>query len=350
MSLPLLIIFERHWDAIPKHTVKEILPELAELGYDTYCMEAPHNWSSKDLVEQHKMGLKGDQELYDTAVDHLKRSGVVKENLCEESFGSLAHLMMLYVSSKRYQTVAEKIRALPSSRLLKAIFEDAEKLSISAKGVDIVEDDYSEMLEVETSQRMKGIKARETKRITSFVSNITALRERGHGVVFACGALHADNVLAELEKKGLSAEVAYYFPHSTKRLDETVDDIAVLFSKCKTLLHHSHQLSESEVKSFGKKVIKEIRSKIKYEVEILEGTTHSKFLSQLFNTTFRAFWRNGYYVDALVDMSNCQKSGEISSQMQERGVTTYSTTIKQHSYLVVPGINTSSVLQKIYPY
>ena len=41
MSLPIVIIFERHWDLIPKPLVKELLPELSKRGYGNFCFEAP---------------------------------------------------------------------------------------------------------------------------------------------------------------------------------------------------------------------------------------------------------------------------------------------------------------------
>ncbi|VHO02007.1 hypothetical protein RHT_00325 [Candidatus Rhabdochlamydia sp. T3358] len=32
MSLPIVVIFERHWDETPKHLVKQLLPELVKEG------------------------------------------------------------------------------------------------------------------------------------------------------------------------------------------------------------------------------------------------------------------------------------------------------------------------------
>ena len=57
--------------------------------------------------------------------------------------------MSLYVSSKGYLTVAEKVKQLPASRLLKEVFGEARKLSISLKGIDVSRAEFDEMTSVD---------------------------------------------------------------------------------------------------------------------------------------------------------------------------------------------------------
>ena len=49
MSLPIVIIFERHWDTIPKTIIKDLLPALNKKGYQTFCFEAPQDLSPPDF-------------------------------------------------------------------------------------------------------------------------------------------------------------------------------------------------------------------------------------------------------------------------------------------------------------
>src|SRR5204862_107854 len=82
------------------------------------------------------------------------RVGIKDVALCDLGFKKLAELMRLYVSSQRYLDVAEKIKELPSSILLKDIFNDAKKLYFSIKGVDIDANDFEDIISSDLSQRM----------------------------------------------------------------------------------------------------------------------------------------------------------------------------------------------------
>jgi len=35
MSLPIIMLFERHWDSAPKHLIETVLPKLKSIRYDT---------------------------------------------------------------------------------------------------------------------------------------------------------------------------------------------------------------------------------------------------------------------------------------------------------------------------
>ncbi len=130
MSLPIVIIFERHWDTIPKLILKESLSELSQRGYNTLRLEIPHNLPYAQVKERLKFGLNQDSDLKQTAKALLKQAGITTE-LSNISFEKLAEMMRLYVSSRRYQEVAEKIKNLPAHYIQQEIFEEADKLSIS---------------------------------------------------------------------------------------------------------------------------------------------------------------------------------------------------------------------------
>jgi hypothetical protein len=220
MSLPIVIIFERHWDTIPKSVIKDLLPDLNKRGYETFCFEAPQNLSAAEIVDRHNSGLELDSDIQQQAEKLLKQVGITTK-LSDMSFHSLAELLRLYVSSKRYVDVAEKVKQLPASRMLKEIFGEAAKLSMSLKGIDVGSEDFDEMTSADHSKRMSGIRIREDYRITTMVQNLLKLRtQQEEGIIFACGALHAKGLMDEFKKHGLQDEVLYYFPHSSSRYDE----------------------------------------------------------------------------------------------------------------------------------
>lgn len=49
MIKPILLIPERHWDALAKEALLEALPMLHRYGYDTYCIEMPSNYTTEDM-------------------------------------------------------------------------------------------------------------------------------------------------------------------------------------------------------------------------------------------------------------------------------------------------------------
>ena len=95
------------------------------------------------------------------------------------------------------------------------------------------------------------------------VQTLLKLRfQQAGGIVFACGALHAKRLLDELKKHDLQDRVLYYFPHSSARYDESIDDVHEVIVD-DALLGHTHLLSQEDIRSFGKRIIKEVSGKIK---------------------------------------------------------------------------------------
>lgn len=345
MSLPIVIIFERHWDIIPKFVIKDLLPDLSKRGYNTFCFEAPHNLSTAEITDRHNSGLELDTNIQQQAEKLLKQVGITS-NLSQMSFNSLTVLLKLYVSSTRYVDVAEKIKQLPASRILKEVFSEATKLSISLKGIDIDSEDFDEMISVDLSRRMSGIKLQEDHRLTTMVQNLLKLRaQQEEGVIFACGALHAKGLMDEFTKHGLQDEVLYYFPHSSSRYDESIDDMEIAMND--TLINHTHLIAQKDIKPFSERVIREIIGKTKYKREILNNNSHSQFLSECFKTNFRVFLRPGYHIDALVDISEPSDIGDIQQRVSAVGVQIYKISLKGRDYLAIPNVNTKDIADRI---
>jgi hypothetical protein len=345
MSLPIVIIFERHWDLIPKSLVKELLPELSKRGYGNFCFEAPENLSEAEIANQHNSALELDSKIEEQAQELLKQVGIIK-NLSDMSFSSLAELLKLYVSSKRYIDVAEKLKQLGASRLLKEIFVEAAKLAISIKGIDIRSEDFNQIVSVNLLNRMTHIKSQEDYRIRTIFKNLLKIRaEQEEGIIFSCGAFHAKTLIDEFKKQHLQDEVVYYFPHSSSRYDESADDIKKLMND--TLIDHIYLLSQKDIKPFSKKIIREIAEKTRYTREIVEYNSHSQFLSDCFKTNFRAFLLPRYHVDGLLNISESCDIEEIQKQVSAVGVQTHRIFLGGQNYLSIPNINSKDIAEKI---
>jgi len=192
------------------------------------------------------------------------------------------------------------------------------------------------------------ITPRDDLRITTMFQNLLKLKaQQEGGVIFSCGALHAKKLINEFEKHGLQDEVLYYFPHSSMRLDESINDIEYVVGKDNTLVGHTHLLAQKDIKPFGERIIRDITKKTKYTREILDGNSHSQFLSRCFKANFRAFLRPGYHVDALVDMAELSDVQDVQRRVNAVGLKTHTICLDGRSYLAIPNVNTKEIAEKI---
>jgi hypothetical protein len=346
MSLPIVIIFERHWDTMPKSVIKDLLPELSERGYGTFCFEAPQNLSSAEILERHNHGLKEDSRLQKQAETLLKQQGITSQ-LSQTSFSILADQMRSYVSSKHYLIVAEKIKQLPASRMLKEVFDEAEARSISLKGIDINSRVFDQMVAPDLSQRGEGLSREMDHRNTTMFQNLLTLHsEQEDGIIFACGASHAKGLIDLFKKHSLQDQVLYYFPHSSDRYDESQNDIdQITRAMGDTLVGHTYLLEEKDIKGFGNAVVKEITAK--NYTEITDRNSHADTLSECFKTRFRPFLRARCQVDALVEITEQADIKNIRERLLKVGISTHDICLSSRSYLVVPNVNKPDVAERI---
>ncbi len=304
MSLPPLLLFEYHWDPLPKQLVQTLLPELTDLGYNTYCLEAPEDVSYPDLKQRYIEGLQSDEKISSDAQQLLaKRKIIVKEqDLIDMSYDKLSKLMNQFVSSQvvssqGFKYVAEHIKGLPVTRLMGYLFNQMEELSIDIKPIDLGSKDHDTMMSKnDPSERMNLIKKNEVRRIATMSKNILQLYKEGRGVIFLCGALHASNLITALKKSGLD-NIVYYFVYPSKRYVDSLDNVQLSLdnnaasdkengNKELTLEGHTQLLTESTIAPFSRKVIQQILPQIRYIKQIQGGNSHSQFLSSLFVAPF----------------------------------------------------------------
>ena len=190
------------------------------------------------------------------------------------------------------------------------------------------------------TQRISVIEEKEDYRISTIFKNLLNLQKSGRGVVFVCGALHAENLISKFKQKGMQDQVLYYFPHSKKSYYDNFDDVKELLSN-DTLANRTFCLStEQERTLFEKTVVKEIKlNNVNYKREIIAGNSHTKFLSRFFNKDFKAYLRPGYHVDALLDVSNKYGCEGIIKKLADANVSTNIILLEGKKHLVIRDVN-----------
>ncbi len=342
MALPLVILFERHWDVPPRELLINLLPSLIDEGYDTLCFEAPHDSSEEQIVAGCRYRLEEASEMASTSQKLIQQRVKLKGKLSDLDLAKLTQLIQLYVSSKKYDEVATKIKHLPAISLLNDILTTCEKNSIFVEGIDIKQTDYSKINKFDYSR--DTVTESEAYRIQTFTANLLRLHQKREGLIFCCGGLHAAGLMASLKEQKIE-NVLYYFPHSPKFLYSGFDDIRQ-FHVNETTKGHIYSLSsESEIRTLAQRVVKEIKSRnTHHKAELLQGTSHSAYLSKFFGVTFSPFLRPGHYVDLLVRSENAESIKEIFQNFQ---IPTQQILFREHQYLVVPNVNTREVGEKV---
>lgn len=233
--------------------------------------------------------------------------------------------------------------------LYEDIFNIAKRCGMSIKGMDINVHDYAAIeTSPDASTKMKHIIANEEYRMATISGNLIKLQNEGKGVIFLCGALHAENLINKLKEQNIDDDrVVYYFLHSGKNYVDGIDDVKEYLSN-DTLKNHTFRLiNDNDRKSLKNRIVREIKSKnTMYKKEIIGGTANSRFLTDFFKHDFKAFVRPGYYVDALLDMTT-EGVNEIANKLQEANIQTRVTSVLGNTYLVVQEINTPEIANKI---
>lgn len=344
MSLPIICIFENHWDVIPKHVCQELIRELSAEGYDTFGFEAPQEMTPAAIMDECRKGLELMTENYNAAVVYL-RNVKITDNLFDMDVKKLTEILRLYVSSQRYCEVAEQIKNLPAARVLQSIFREIQQRSFLLQGMDVSAKDFRKILKTDFLQRTKALDAQEELREGIMLANITRIRSEREGSIFLCGAKHAPQLIAKFKEKGMADDILCYWPHNTHQTYDIFQFYVEQLRKDEHSKDRVFPLSEKDVKPFCKRVVEDVVARTKYQEEV-HGNSHAEFLSKLFKVHFRAFVRPGHYVDALVDV----KTPEIESirkRIHEVRVQMRDTSIDGHRYLVVRAVNTRPVAESI---
>lgn len=334
-SLPTIVIFERHFDTQPKLVALKVLPELFKLGYDTFCFEAPHEFTEDKIIRLQMQGAQFDVEITQKVTEIFKTNKIFIQDLPNASFSTLQQLIKYHVSSNSYEEVTQRVKQGPANQIQTKILNTAIKHHFIIRGVDVEEQQFNTLTQADISTRYTAILSNESKRIRNFADNLNPLIEKRGGVVFICGASHPD-VISKLNGK-----VAYYFIHSGIVFSHDYNDLKDLKANYE---NHSYCLvNENETSEFVNRILRDVKTNNDVYKKEIEETSSSKILSHYFSLEVRTLMRPGFYVDALIatDQDN------VKLKLSEYNIESHQITINDKTYLVVQDINTHEVASKI---
>ena len=353
MSLPIICIFERHWDTYPKEVLLDVLPDLAQLGYNTLCVEAPEDVKKEEILNCLDISIKKSTECLEVAQKYLsfQKQIDLKTPMDKISYSKLAELMRLYVTSQKYQMMAEWIKNLPGHQKMKEVFDKAQQHKFELHGIDISEKSYNSMFVTNQGEwkshfeRDVNIIDKDAERIRVMTNHLSKLKKENRGIVFLCGAYHVREIFAKFKKMDFEGEaLPYFICRGDQVYDEQFDEIGELEERGGEILNgHVFRLQHRQIKTFGEKIINEVMRKIPDRLQQIG------LLNSYFEVEFEARMRPGYYVDAVLDLENVENIDSIKQKLKEKCIDFSIVELKTigKKWLIIKDINFSAIAKEI---
>lgn len=301
MSLPTLILYERHWDPVPKEFLLEGVEELLQMGYDTLCVEAGESWSEESILRSCKQGLETQKRVHKESVECLKKAGALPGgDLGEIPFDHLRLLIREWVSSQRYDEVAEMIKGLFSTKLAVKLFERVRNLSMNLYGIDLEGADYEKIRTGNYRDRVRNIDRTTEKREARFMHHLLHLQAQGRSVICLMGVSHIEGMRNKIQVQEATHRFACAFIHSGIPYVQTGDDIAHVLKRLKNELALKAK-SPVERRDALDQVMSALFSKnVSHLEEVTQNCSHAGRLSRILQAEVKAFVKPGRYVEVIL--------------------------------------------------
>lgn len=333
MSLPIVIIFNRHWESSPQHLIRNLLPPLAQEGYDTFCQEIPDSLSEEDAIQWVENQVKKRSVTTDMFNIHANKSKLSYPNDLErctleefrEAMPSISTGPFLQLKTLASMKIAHENLLLAKRCTFSIVCIDDAQAMNELNSTPLNSPLYAQTLEKTSNIREKRME-----------DHLFRLHAEGKGIVVPLGWKHFKPMIEHLKQKGLTdQDIVCHFPHSSYQITRTIDEIKNLHETGQIFSDKTSCATTSEeVALLAKKILAEVQSKIIQNCHIL-------FLSDFFKVHFQPSLGPEYRLDARLPIGKMKDS--IRNDLDDLGI--------QHrtdqNYFVIPNVNTTEVAHDI---
>ncbi|KTD21166.1 hypothetical protein [Legionella londiniensis] len=345
MPLPIIIMLERHWDAVAKDALKYTLPSLVEKGYDVLCFESPSDEGEDILISRIESTIQFARERYSEANSLLKKRGI-NVNLTEMNYSDLQRLLRLYVSTQYSNEMALWFRELPGHEKKLDLVRAAKSLKMSIAGVDLLASEMEKLqsmeVQVNLKKKLSAIDQLDCKRIASFKKHLLNLQRSGKGVIFVVGKFHYEQLVKAFSDEYSLSDVIFIHPHSPKCLDKSIDDRKLPdFEEVGhlTLIDRKIEIPDDFL-IFSQNLNKLIQSHVD-SYKSVEPTTLSKALMEKTGLSFNIYLRQSMHVDAYHPVAENEDISYVTNKLNEAGIKGLFTFFKGERSYCIPCINST---------
>jgi hypothetical protein len=351
MTLPIIIMPERHWDADAKLALEKTLPSLKPKGYKVVCFESPSDETLEELVAGVKSTIEFTEEQYAQAQTLLKRRNI-QRNLSDMNYSELKALLLQFVSSRYSNEMALWFKELPGHKQKLQLINAAISLDMAVCGIDLIKSEMEPLRSMDAllnlNKKLSAVDSLDKKRIESFKTHLLDLQKTGAGVIFVVGKFHYDTLVQAFSADNSLADVIFIHPHSSKCLDSPIDDrpLAIIDNKEQlTLIDHEIENSD-DVEKFAPLLNEAVQFKVN-GYQSIEPTVVSKMLSEKTGLSFDLCMRPSMHVDAYHIVGDAEKMKAIDEVLTKRGISGSFTFFKEAEAYCIPCINSTEISDAI---
>ena len=348
--LPTILLFERHWESLPKKVLRTILEQYA--GYNALCTETPCDVMEPQIISSLNTVLTDEQELEQAAKQYLSTPRA-QQYLSQAKlslstpwedwlFDDLELCLRNLVSSQESAEYAKTLKDLPAKIYYQKTLLDFQP-SISIIGIDIAQDDYRALTDAPTMRsRSEVIQALEEQRNQQLFKGLLQARAQNEGTIMLCGAWHAEYFMKMIHEQGLEDQFVVRFIHTDRPYANNADEA---YGSLIDPYRKQQKDSPLSVKAITDDIMSEVEQKNTVFIDQpIPQTTTSAYLETLLKTPCLPRSRPGMHIDACFNrrLSDDEKARFPKTSFEE---------IERNGkpITVIRDINAKEVAEKIRP-
>lgn len=220
MTLPIIIVLERHWDPEPQKILTDVLPFLKSLGYDTLCYEVPCDLTEQQILDRGENLVQYGETILSQVNLGLNRWGINKD-LLKVSCRELIDLISLYITTINYDGIAYLLFNHLANQQCLLTWKTARNNGIKICGVDLSADQLDRVNTLDLNKRKEQVAQLADERDLTHHQNLLKFQKEGKGVLFVVGQAHYKSLVANLSKNPGLEQIIFLHPHSNKVMDNT---------------------------------------------------------------------------------------------------------------------------------
>jgi hypothetical protein len=347
MSLPIVMLFNRHWDITPQLLIKEMLPGLSKEGYDSFCEERSSALSEQDIfndMENHIGSSLDYLNIFNQIADLSKLP--CNRNLNDLTLSELQYALPNKCDYSDAEDMTYAIKHLQAHKRHRDNLFLAKEMAFQIHPID----DPLSVNEVESvlgdsELEYEAMKKTQSVRESVMADRLFHMHSLGAGIIVSLGCNHFKNMVELLQKRGLGEEdIVCHFPHTMYRYRWPLkNDLENLIEKGSILINKTTSAtSDEEIYKLSLKLLSEVKSKKELKKELLKNC-HIQFLSEYFNVNFKPHLRPEYCLDAVLSFTKIEEISAIREKLHKFRIVNQ----KTESYLIIPNVNTTDIAHRI---
>ena len=350
MSLPIIILVERHWDVAPKQALMNALPFLNTLGYHTLCFESPHELNEQETIARVESTIQFIEKRLTETNKYLTTQGKCVD-FDAMDFSRLQHFLLNFVTTRYSNEMALWFKELPGHKEKLNLIRTAIRNNMRICGVDLTSEQLQPIDSFEAQNnlhsRVSGIKQLDKARVSTFKNHLLELQQLENGIIFSVGQSHYSSLIEEFSREYYLGEVVFLHPYSLQCLTEShIDYYLPLFDDPNLTLIEMAINCNQDMEMFAATLKRKIQTKLNTHTPI-EQTYSCHMLSDKTGLDFAPYVRPSFLVDCHHFFHSREEITATHNKLKRSGISGFFTFFRDKESYCIPCVNTQEMQSKI---